>query len=370
MIIDEDLQGKKPRAMETKQIEQATTPSEKELPIIGIPLPVQQGRHGPLLIADAVGAWAIERSQGRVLLIPLWPFPTHIHMYHSLWPLIDSIDGLLLPAALQEGPSVAHWQAGEDGSHAPRGPLSWDIALAQLATYIGMPLLAIADGAEQWNRALGGEGREPSEDAIPTSPNPPHRWDRQRIRVRDQSTLAGMLQPALAAHDGTPPPWELPFLSTPGVRSLAPGLRSCAQLEDGTVVAFERRDAAFGLGIIGRLDWGLDQVYGTLLFEAFLSACRLFATTRQHNRGWESSRETICATLYHLVTHHQPLLSVPSASSGGRRRAESLAKVPSSPLASSIPTTGSQERLRQRSPLPTKEELNRMRRQRRKVKMQ
>src|SRR6266567_7791788 len=69
-------------------------------PIIGIPMHVSQGSQGPLFLADAVGAWAIERMQGRVFLIPLWPFPTHKHRYQSLWSLMQSMDGLLLPAGI------------------------------------------------------------------------------------------------------------------------------------------------------------------------------------------------------------------------------------------------------------------------------
>src|SRR5579859_3932639 len=66
--------------------------NDRHQPIIGIPIPVQQGHQGPLLYADAVGTWAIERMRGRVFLIPLWPFPTHKHLYQSLWPLIQSME--------------------------------------------------------------------------------------------------------------------------------------------------------------------------------------------------------------------------------------------------------------------------------------
>jgi hypothetical protein len=49
----------------------ARSGSEGSPPVIGLPLPVQQGKTGPKLVADAVGAWAVERMGGRVLLIPL-----------------------------------------------------------------------------------------------------------------------------------------------------------------------------------------------------------------------------------------------------------------------------------------------------------
>ena len=184
--------------------------------------------------------------------------------------------------------------------------------------------------------------------SVQTVPLTPDDWERHTIRVRAQSTLASYLQPAITLHDGEQKPWELAFMPHRGVEKLAPGLRSCAQSEDGTVVAFERRDGAFGLGMIGRLDWGLDQAYGMTLFETFLHACWSFDRTRQQKNGWEATCDTICATVYDLVSQGQSLLPVPQTSH------------PSSKGSGSI----GQERFRQRSHPPTKEELNRMRRQR------
>jgi gamma-glutamyl-gamma-aminobutyrate hydrolase PuuD len=216
-------------------------------PIIGIPVPVQQGHQGPLLLADAVGAWAIERMRGRIFLIPLWSFPVHKRVYHSLWSLMLSIDGLFMPAGIQG----TDWSLnGKESKQEEAGPerwsSSWEMALAQLATYIGMPIMAVADGAEKWNSALGGKRGEALRGAVQTVPLTPDAWDRHRIRVRAQSTLASYLQPAIPLQDGEQKPWELAFMPHRGVEKLAPGLRSCAQSEDGTVVAFERRDGAFG----------------------------------------------------------------------------------------------------------------------------
>ena len=87
----------------------AGSPGEHQ-PIIGIPLPVQQDKRGPLLLADAVGTWAVERMLGKVFLIPLWPFPTHTHRYQSLWSLMQTMDALLLPASVPGTNWYAHWQ--------------------------------------------------------------------------------------------------------------------------------------------------------------------------------------------------------------------------------------------------------------------
>jgi gamma-glutamyl-gamma-aminobutyrate hydrolase PuuD len=332
-------------------------------PIIGIPMPVQQGNQGPLLLADAVGAWSIERMRGRIFLIPLWPFPTHKHVYHSLWSLMQSMDGLFLPAGLQGTDWYTSWKGSEREPGPESWPIAWEIALAQLATYIGMPILAVADGAEKWNSALGGKRDEEPRDAAKAAPMTPDTWDRHTIRVRAQSKLASYLQPAIALQEGEQKPWELAFMPDQGVERLAPGLRSCAQSEDGAVVAFDRRDGAFGLGIIGRLDWGLDQLYSTALLEAFLHACQTFDRTRQQNAAWESARDSICATVYDLVEQGQSLIPVPQVS---REEMRQRSRPLSVPLSSSNEATRP-ERFRQRSHHPTKEELNRIRRQRLKM---
>ncbi|BCL83539.1 hypothetical protein ccbrp13_60040 [Ktedonobacteria bacterium brp13] len=186
---------------------------QEHQPIIGLPIPVQQGNQGPLLVADAVGAWAIERMHARVFLIPLWPFPTHPHRYQSLWQLLQSMDGLFLPAGIGTD-WYPLWKAGEPGPES--WPILWEIALAQLASYIGMPILAIADGAEKWNSALGGKRGEVPRDLDQTAPfTSPETWDRHTIRVRAQSMLATVLQPALVQQSGEQKPWALPFLPMP-----------------------------------------------------------------------------------------------------------------------------------------------------------
>lgn len=304
-------------------------------PIIGIPIPVQQGHQGPLLLADAVGAWAIERLGGRVLLIPLWPFQPHKHMYQSLWSLLHAMDGLLLPAYVQETDWSAHEEAGQSQPGPEHWPRCWELALAQLATYIGMPVLALADGAQTWNRALGGKRGEALTNTMQVIPTTPDIWERQTIRVQVPSKLALCLQSALAMQDDYQQPWELAFLSKPTVEQLAPGLRSCAQSEDGTLVAFERQDLAFGLGILGRLDWGLDQPYGTALFAAFLQACQSFDRARKPQTTWEASRNAICATLADLVTHGRSLIPVPQTPGEETHRAHARSGPLSTPLSSS-----------------------------------
>jgi gamma-glutamyl-gamma-aminobutyrate hydrolase PuuD len=356
-----EMTGTNEGLQEGRQGEWKEAFSQGHHPIIGIPIPVRQGNQGPLLVADAVSAWAVERMRGRIFLIPLWPFPTHKHIYQSLWSLMQSMDGLVLPAGIQGTDWYALWKEREQDPGPESWTISWEIALAQLATYMGMPILAIGDGAEKWNSALGGNRGNVLRDEVPMTPTTPDTWDRHTIRVRAQSALATALQPAIALQEGEQKPWELAFMPHQGVEQVAPGLRSCAQTEDGAVVAFERRDAAFGLGLVGRLDWGLDQAYGKTLFEAFLHACQSFDQSRQQQQGWEATRDTICATVYDLVSRGQPLLPAPHQSTQEEKRQRSR------PLSTPLPAargSGGQERVRLRSQQPTREELNKIRRQR------
>lgn len=269
------------------------------------------------------------------------------------------MDGLLLPAAIQGSHWSTHWQERDRHPGADTWPLSWEIALAQLATFIGMPLLAIADGAEKWNTALGGSMNAPSVEMVQPPPTTPETWDRHRIRVRSNSTLAGYLSPTIATQQETFPPWELAFVPHQGVAHLADGLRPCAQSDDVPIVAFERRDAAFGLGIIGRLDWGLDHAYGITLVAAFIQASKTFHQTRQQDQSWEARRDEICAEVSARVTQGQSLLSTPQAP---KARQPPLQR--SGPRATISTSTSLQERLRQRAHPLTKAELNQRRRQR------
>lgn len=302
-------------------------------------------------MADAVGAWAIERMGARLLLIPLWPLPLHQQVYQSLWPLTQSMDGMLLPASVAEPHELLH----QEEPMQDAGSVSWLMALARLITSLGMPLLAIADGAYLWNSALGGCSGQSADAPLPGPLATPEAWKRGPIRVRTRSTLAACLQSAMSSHEQEPPPWELAGLPAHEMERLAAGLQACAQSEDGAVVAFERRDEAFGLGMIGRLDWGLDQPYSRTIVEAFLRACCSFDARRRHHPGWEATGESICVTVEHRVAHGQPLIAEPEASP--------LVRSASGSLAPSEEVEG-HERLRHRSHLPTKEELNRMRRQR------
>jgi Peptidase C26 len=222
----------------------------------------------------------------------------------------------------------------------------------------GVPILAIADGAEKWNTALGGRKQEPGGEAQRPSLTTPETWERHPIRVRSHSTLADSLRPTIATQDGRPLPWELAFLPHQGIAQLADGLRPCAQSDDAPIVAFERKDAAFGLGVIGRLDWGLDHAYGMTLFDAFIQASKTFHQTRQQDQTWEASRDTICATVSVRVAQGQSLLSN-SSSAAPEPLQQTLHHVRPRARAKGTP-----ERSRQRSHPLTKTELNQMRRQR------
>lgn len=324
-------------------------------PIVGMPIPAQQGVQGPQFVADAVAAWALERMGARLLLVPLWPLPTHQQVYQSLWPLVQSMDGLLFPAGMVGPDEVRRQEAPVQASEAER----WLSALAQLATSLGMPLLAIADGAQVWNTALGGSSRRAARDASKSSH--PQSWKRTAMHVRAHTTLASLLASAMMpAHESEPPFWELAGLSDHQVERLAPGLRACAQSEEGLIVAFERGDGAFGLGMSGRLEWELEQPSSRAIFAGFLHACHAFDALRSRQPDWEDARESICATLSQRVAQGQPLIRGGQASVSLQPQRRELARE----AQGAAQESGPQERLRQRSALPTKEERNRMRRQR------
>jgi gamma-glutamyl-gamma-aminobutyrate hydrolase PuuD len=330
--------------------------------LIGVPLPVHQGDQGLLLQTDALGVWAVEHMGARVFLIPLWSFPMHKNMYQSLWPLLSLVDGLLVPADIQGRDRSFLRRESEHEASPEHQSIAWERALVQLATLLGMPILALADGAVKWNRAVGGTSSEARKD-LAQLPTIPDAWDRHLIRVRAHSQLASYLQPVISRQDEAQPSWELAFMPGQGIEKLARGLSFCGQREDGMPVAFERRDGIFGLGILGRLDWGLDQAYSAALFEAFLHACWSFDQSRQQHAGWEAERETICATVAERVRQGQSLIGGIEMAQSHTLQPPGLRSTPRSLTREAV----AQERLRQRSHPPTKAELNRIRRQRLKL---
>ena len=327
--------------------EEQKTGRERYRPVIGFPVPIQQGSQGPQLSADAIGAWAVERSQGRLLLIPLWPFPTHKHIYQSLWPLIQLLDGLLLPAGLQGVNWYDAWSAQEPGPQ--NWPVRWEIALAQLATSIGMPVLGVADGAEKWHAALGGSFHM-QEERPQNGPTSPDQWEQYDIHIRPQSKLA------LSIHAVDKQPWMLPFMPLPYLRiqKRASGLQICARSSVKGIVAFERSDPAFGLGILARPDWSLDEGYSLAVFEAFIHASCSFARTRQQDSTGEASRDAICAALSERMAQRLPLLSIPSSE---RKEAQAGQGRDTRDPAQRTPRS---ERVHTRA--PTRSELNAIRR--------
>ncbi len=336
-------------------IEDMPTIAEANAPIIGIPIPVQQGSQGPQLVADAVGIWAVERQHGRVFLLPLWPFPPHSRCYHALWPLLTLMDGLLLPARLVASSVEEHSNSRHDQPDLQHWSTAWEMALAQLATIMDMPILAIGDGAYRWHLALGGAFQR---DESPSSSfASPASWERHPLRVQATSSLAHWLEQVPTPEEPGLAPWALPLQASPTIEQLAPGVRSCAHADDGRLVAFERAEPSFGFGILARLDWGLDHGYSVAIFEQFFQAARSFAQVRAEQQPrWHASRERICASLSQQTAQgHPPLLTATFQAPDTRSQEPGAQRI-------SAPPQARPERVR--SSLPTRQALNAMRRQR------
>jgi gamma-glutamyl-gamma-aminobutyrate hydrolase PuuD len=286
-------------------------------------------------------------------------------MYHSLWQLVPLVDGLLLPARVGGSKESEAPVVRVEENEAEQWARMWESALIQLVTYLGMPLLAIAEGAALWNRALGGTGSEPMLRLETMASPPPGAREHHAVRVRARSSLALTLQSTIREQGGQLAPWNL--VTTPGSEGerLAPGLAWCAQSEEGTPVAFERRDGVFGLGVLGRLDWGLDQPYSRVIFAAFLQACRAFDRSREEHAGWEAARETICTSVEERVRQGQSLIAGYAIMQG--QSSQSLDPRSAPAAVTHIPVAEARGRQRSLLPMPTKAELNRVRRQRLKL---
>jgi gamma-glutamyl-gamma-aminobutyrate hydrolase PuuD len=286
---------------------------EQYQPVIGLPISVSTSKQGPLLSVDAVGAWAVERLGGSVLLLPIWPVPPSQQIFQTLWPLVRYLDGILLPARNEYANDSCWYEPWLSPTSTPTAVVStmrWEMGLIQLATFLGVPILGIGDGAEKWSVALGGSMYMPTTKKwnkwIGRSPRP-ERWPHQVLNIRKHSKLAEVLElDRQESHDAR---WSIPYTSQLEVEHLAAGLRASARLENMQTAAFERIDGAFGAGFLGRIDWALDQ--SAPLFEAFVNAGRNYAAVRRQGE-WETLRDNVCSSILNLVSAKLPLLTPPS----------------------------------------------------------
>ncbi|WP_220196883.1 hypothetical protein [Ktedonospora formicarum] len=105
-----------------------------------------------------------------------------------------------------------------------------------------------------------------------------------------------------------------------------------------------------------------------------MQACHAFEQARQQDRAWEAARDTICAAIDEQVTHNHPLLLAPHVRPQQRSHerhpsAQHNAATHASTILASVPhdIARLQERFYVRPHPPSKEELNKIRRQRLKL---
>jgi gamma-glutamyl-gamma-aminobutyrate hydrolase PuuD len=303
-MLDYDLYNRLAMMVQAVTLSKAETEEEHPVrPLIGVPTPARESEHGPIFRADAVGAWAAERTEGSTLLMPVWPLPPAVPLFQTLWPQLLRFDGLLLSAHVHTEQECwyRHWQDASEQMAAQRWVIDGELALVQLAILLGMPILALGDGAEKLNVALGGQLLQEAEprkksrrSAVPT----PNLWPRRALMIRKHTRLA-------AIFDNQQLSVGVPSTPQQAIEYLGQGLRRSADAEDGSVVAFERADRFFAMGFLGRIDWMLEQC--APVFESFIEACQQYAHIRRQ-MDLESMRQEICTYLTQQVEAEHPLL--------------------------------------------------------------
>lgn len=176
---------------------------------------------------------------------------------------LGSIDGLLLPGGWDVDPALY----GEEADAAV-GPIDPDLDRTELDLFRqarsgGLPVLGICRGQQVINVALGGSLFQHIDDHDQRALGRAHLA--HRVAVDPASELAQ------AAGETT---LEVNSLHHQAVRSLAPGLRTTARGEDGTVEGIESDD-----GLVVAVQCHPEELAGDLpwarsLFERFVSRAR------------------------------------------------------------------------------------------------
>ncbi len=176
---------------------------------------------------------------------------------------LGSVDGLLLPGGWDVDPALY----GEEQDTAV-GPIDpeldrTEVELFRQARATGLPVLGICRGQQVINVALGGSLFQHIDDHDQRARGRAHLA--HRVAVDPASELAR------AAGETT---LEVNSLHHQAVRSLAPGLRTTARGDDGTVEGIESED-----GLVVAVQCHPEELAGDLpwarsLFERFVSRAR------------------------------------------------------------------------------------------------
>jgi putative glutamine amidotransferase len=178
-------------------------------------------------------------------------------------PLLDSVDGLLVPGG-DDLPPPGPLAAGVELDLVPEEQLAFDRALVSGALERGLPLFGICYGMQLLALACGGELHYHLPSDLPeVSPHKLHGPEgRHPLRVAPGSRLA-----ALIGCD----PGPVNSLHHQGVASTG-RLEASAWADDGVVEALEGAGDAFCVGV----QWHPEKLRGNSsqrLFSGFVAAC-------------------------------------------------------------------------------------------------
>ncbi len=226
--------------------------------MIGIPLchdangRIRAGRE--YLYSDIAYARAIERAGG---------LPVHLPIVGTPAPLIEGIDGLLLPG----GDDFLPPDPPEDPSvftPASDAQIAFDSALLEAALAAGRPVLGICYGAQLIGRAFGASFYYHLPAECPEAGE--HQLDeaagRHPIEVEPGTQLADAVSPG---------PHEVNSLHHQSLRDPGPQLRVSARAPDGVIEAIEHPDHPFCLGV----QWHPEKLAGAdseALFASLIAA--------------------------------------------------------------------------------------------------
>jgi gamma-glutamyl-gamma-aminobutyrate hydrolase PuuD len=174
--------------------------------------------------------------------------------------VLSGLQGVVISGGADVDP--ARYDADRDTATGPARPDrdGWELVLVREALRRDLPLLGVCRGMQVLNVALGGTLTQHLPDVVHTNSHQPEIGihGRHDVVMADGSRLAGIVGRTA----------EVATYHHQAVDTLPDAVTACGWAEDGTIEAFEVRDATWALGV----QWHPEAYNGADLFRAFVQA--------------------------------------------------------------------------------------------------
>ena len=208
---------------------------------------------------------AIRKSGGRVVLLPPGGDATEAE------ETLAVLDGVVIAGGGDIDPAIyGAARHPETNVNAPDRD-AWELAVADAAIRMGMPLLGICRGMQVLNVACGGTLHQHVPDLVGHEAHSgmPHGYGQHKVRVTSGTTVQSILPGGEY--------FEVPTHHHQAVNQLGEGLTAVGWADDGIIEAVE--SASPGEFLVG-VQWHPEQGEDSRLFSALVAAAEMHSSER------------------------------------------------------------------------------------------